>query len=114
MAKKNTFRAEWSGKSPRPYIGDWKLYKNNEDITFMMPTDLRTLPAFTYGEYPVWEEYAYAEFAYVPQFVTDGYRVPEWIQENRTWLDLIVDDDMDYLYLYEAFHKNDFRTSNYI
>ena len=108
---KNKFKTEWTGKEPRLYLGEWKLYKNGNDISFMIPTEQRIIPAFTFGEYGVWEE---QPFVYVHQYVTDGYRIPEWIQRNQEWLKLIVDTDMDYEYIYNAFHKNDFRTSRYM
>lgn len=111
MATKNKFKTTWSGKSPRLYIGEWKITKNGEDVTFFFPTNLRTRPAFTFGEYPVWEEEPYTS---VQQYVTDGYLVPEWIQANMFWLQLIADTDDDYPAIYWAFHENDFRTSCFI
>lgn len=111
MATVNRFKATWTGKPPRPYQGQWIVKKNDKDITFFLPTDLQVQPAFTYGEYAVWEENPYAA---VQQFVTDGYNVPEWIERNKYWLQLMVDDDQDYQSLYLAFHENDFRTSRYL
>lgn len=111
MPAANKFKVEWTGKPPHLYLGEWKIYKNNEDITYFFPTDLRTMPAFTYGEYLVWEE---APFAAVQQFVTDGYPMPEWIMKNKYWLQLMVDDDQDYAKIYLAFHEFDFRTSTYL
>lgn len=107
----NKFKAEWTGLPPRPYEGQWKLYKNGQDVTYFLPTDLRIMPSFTYGEYPVWEE---SPYAYVQQFVTDGYEVPEWIATNLYWLQLVADTDQDYANIYIAFHENDFRTSRYM
>lgn len=108
---KNKFTVKWSGKYPMPYLGEWTIKKNGKDITYFLPTDKRTVPAFTYGEYPVWEENPYAE---VQQFATDGYKMPEWIQRNRYWMQLMCDADEDYAAIYLAFHEFDFRTSRYM
>lgn len=110
-SKKNKFRAEWTGKFPAPYLGEWHLYKNNQLVDQFFPTDKRCIPAFTYGEYPVWEE---CKFAAVQQFATDGYKMPEWIQLNLYWLQLVCDEDEDYASVYLAFHEFDFRTSRYL
>lgn len=110
-SKMNKFKAEWTGKCPCPYKGEWKLYKNGEDITYMMPTVLRSRPAYTCGDYPVWEECPYA---CVQQYVRDGYATPEWIQTNLFWLKLICDSPEDYKNIYITFHESDFRTSRWM
>lgn len=110
-SKPNVFKAEWTGKYPYLYVGEWKLYKNGKDVTFLFPTALRYCPAYTYGEYPVWEE---SPYSYVTQFATDGLQVPEWIQANLYWLPLVADNTDDFLAIYLAFHEFDFRTSRYI
>lgn len=107
----NKYKVEWTGSYPNPYLGEWKVYKNGNNITQFLPTDKRTIPAFTYGEYQVWEE---SQYATVTQFTTDGYKMPEWIRENLYWLQLMADTDADYAALYNAFHEFDFRTSRYI
>ena len=107
----NKFKAEWTGKCPCPYLGEWKLYKNGNDVTYLVPTSFRYRPAYTYGEYPVWEECPYA---YVQQFVTDGCEIPEWIQTNLYWLTLLSDNPEDYRNIYLAFHEFDFRTSKWM
>lgn len=108
---KNKFTATWTGKFPTPYLGEWKVYKNKQEITQFLPTDKRTKPAYTFGEYAVWE---LSPFESVQQFATDGYKMPEWIRENLYWLQLMVDNDEDYALIYLAFHENDFRTTQYI
>ena len=109
--KPNKYKAEWTGKEPCLYLGEWKLYKNNEDVTYLFPTALRHCPAYTYGEYPVWEECPYA---YVQQYVTDGCQIPEWIQSNMYWLILVGDTPEDFKNVYLAFHESDFRTSKWM
>lgn len=109
--KLNKFEAIWTGKFPQPYMGEWRVKKNGKDITQFLPTSLRVMPAFTYGEYPVWETQPYVA---VQQFATDGYAMPEWIMKNKVWLQLMCDADEDYASLYLAFHENDFRTTQFI
>lgn len=108
---KNKFTVEWTGKYPCLWLGEWHIKKNGKSIDQFFPTDKRCIPAFTFGEYPVWEE---SPFHPVQQFVTDGYAMPEWIQLNKYWLQLMVDDDEDYASIYLAFHEFDFRTSRYM
>lgn len=109
--KGNTFKTKWTGRFPRPYLGEWKLYKNGNDVSFFIPTNLRIMPAYTYGEYVVWEE---DPRIMIHQYVTDGYYPAEWIRFNLFWLQLIADTDQDYMNLFNAFHENDFRTSRFL
>lgn len=107
----NKFKAEWTGKCPCKYIGEWKLYKNCEDVTYLFPTALRNRPAYTFGEYPIWEECPYT---YVQQYVEDGLNTPEWIQANLYWLTLVGDNAQDFKSIYDTFHESDFRTSKFM
>ncbi len=107
----NKFKAEWTGKCPCKYTGEWKLYKNSEDVTYLFPTSLRNRPAYTFGEYPVWEECPYT---YVQQYVEDGLNTPEWIQANLYWLTLVGDNAQDFKSIYDTFHESDFRTSKFM
>ena len=51
----------------------------------------------------------------VERILRESYKTNKTvIQQNQEWLKLIVDTDMDYEYIYNAFHKNDFRTSRYL
>lgn len=106
------YKVEWTGECPCKYLGEWKIYKNNNDVTFLLPTALRNRPAYTYGEYPVWEEQPFD--TYVQQYVTDGCHTPEWIQANLYWLVLVGDNPEDFLAIYNAFHEKDFRTSRWM
>ncbi len=111
MAKQNKYTVSWSGKYPTFYLGEWTIKKNNDDVTYFLPTELRTRPAFTYGTYPVWEE---NPFTLVQQWAEDGYQIAEWIRINLYWLQLMADEDIDYATIYNAFHEKDFRTSRYL
>ena len=111
QVKTNKFEAEWTGKFPAPYLGQWKLKKNGKDVSQFIPTDLSVMPMYTYGEYPVWEENPYVA---VQQFATDGYQMPEWIRKNLYWLQLVADEDEDYANLFLTFHSYDFRTTRFI
>ena len=111
MAKANKYKATWSGKQPCPYLGEWTITKNGEDITYFLPSNLRIVPAFTYGTYPVWEE---NPFTPVQQYAEDGFKIAEWIRFNLYWLQLMADEDIDYESIYNTFHASDFRTSRYL
>ena len=110
-SRTNKFKAEWTGKCPCKYLGEWKLTKNGEDVTYLFPTNLRYCPAYTFGEYPVWEECPYT---YVEQYVEDGLNTPEWIQANLYWLTLVGDNAQDFKSIYDTFHESDFRTSKFM
>ena len=109
--KVSKYKAEWTGKYPYQYLGEWKLYRNNTDVSYLVPTCRRYCPAYTFGEYPVWEECPYA---YVQQFAKDGLEIPEWIQANLYWLILVGDTGEDFKNIYLAFHEFDFRTSRWM
>ena len=103
---KSKYVTKWSGIYPDPYRGVWTLYKNGKDISHLIPTHLRAMPMYTYGEYPVY----YLQPGHcIESYVCDGLHAPEWIRHNLYWLMLIADDDLELSSLYEAFHANDWR-----
>lgn len=104
--KKVRFSTTWSGHWPYPYRGHWTLYKNGKDISYMIPTDRRIRPMYTFGEYPVY--YLYPGFPVV-SYVQDGFKAAEWIRYNFYWISMISESDEDLLSLYLAFHANDWR-----
>lgn len=113
------FKAEWTGSYPSLCVGEWKLYRKYEDIledgskdegyddiSNLIPEDLRHEPMDTYGEYNSWcfdENYCERFIDY-----TDGLDFKDWCKENESWIHLIC-DPKDYKSLYEAFNEHDWR-----
>lgn len=103
---KTKYLTEWTGKYPDPYRGMWRLTKNGKDISNLIPTWLRCMPMYTYGEYPVY----YMEPGMpIESFVCDGFKTPEWVRYNLYWINIIADDEAEFADIYEAFHANDWR-----
>lgn len=113
------FKAEWTGGYPSLCVGEWKLYRRyNEylddgtidiwydDISNLIPEDLRHEPMYTLGVYSSW----YFDSDYIEQFedYTDGLDFEEWCKDNESWIHLIC-DPKDYKALYEAFNEHDWR-----
>lgn len=113
------FKAEWTGGYPSLCVGEWKLYRKYEemledgsrdegydDISNLIPEDLRHEPMDIYGEYNSW----YFDENYCERFIdyTDGLDFEEWCKDNESWIHLIC-DPKDYKSLYEAFNEHDWR-----
>lgn len=113
------FKAEWTGEYPSLCVGEWKLYYRHEeyldddtidiwydDISNLIPEDLKHEPMDTLGVYSSW----YFDSDYIEQFedYTDGLDFEEWCKENESWIHLIC-DPKDYKSLYEAFNEHDWR-----
>lgn len=113
------FKAEWTGGYPSLCVGEWKLYRKYEDIledgskdegyddiSNLIPEDLKHEPMCTLGVYSSW----YFDSDYIEQFedYTDGMDFEEWCKENKLWIHLIC-DPKDYKSLYEAFNEHDWR-----
>lgn len=106
------FKAEWTGGYPSLCVGEWKLYHRHEeylddgaidiwydDISNLIPEDLKHEPMDTLGVYSSW----YFDSDYIEQFedYTDGMNFKEWCKENESWIHLICKSEY-YKDLYEA------------
>ena len=113
------FKAEWTGGYPSLCVGEWKLYRRHEeylddgaidiwydDISNLIPEDLKHEPMDTLGVYSSW----YFDSDYIEQFedYTDGMNFKEWCKENESWIHLICKSEY-YKDLYEAFQQEDWR-----
>ena len=113
------FKAEWTGCYPSLCVGEWKLYRKYEDIledgtkdigyddiSNLIPEDLKHEPMNTYGTYEEWE----FDYNYEEQFTSyrHGLKFEEWCKENESWIHLIC-EQKDYKNLYEAFQQEDWR-----
>lgn len=113
------FKAEWTGGYPSLCVGEWKLYRKYEDIledgskdegyddiSNLIPEELRHEPMNTDGQYNSW----YFDENYCERFIdyTDGLDFEEWRKDNESWIHLIC-DPKDYKSLYEAFNEHDWR-----
>lgn len=77
-----------------------------DDISNLIPEDLRHEPMYTDGQYNSW----YFDENYCEQFETyrDGFDYEDWCKENESWIHLIC-DSKDYKALYNAFNEHDWR-----
>lgn len=106
----NKFRAEWSGGYPALCLGEWSLYKNDEDISEYIPEDLRDSHMNTAGVYSEW----YFGDDWIEEFSDyhSGLDCDGWIEENIEWLKQFCDTEEDFKSVYEAFNKSDFRPNS--
>lgn len=113
------FKAEWTGSYPSLCVGEWKLYRKYEDIledgskdegyddiSNLIPEDLKHEPMYTDGEYNRWD----FDENYHEEFETyhAGFDYEDWCNENEWWIHLICKPE-DYKDLYEAFNEHDWR-----
>ncbi len=103
----NEYTTEWTGHYPCLCYGEWKLFRNGEDISDMIPEELRKRSMNTNGEYAMWsfgEDWSEEWDTY-----EDGLSAEEWIKENSEWLSKITEDKAEQEEIYFAFNENDFR-----
>lgn len=113
------FKAEWTGSYPSLCVGEWKLYRKYEeiledgskyegydDISNLIPEDVKHEPMDTYGSYNSW----HFDENYCEQFenYTNGLDFEDWCIENEDWIHLIC-EPKDYKALYDAFNEHDWR-----
>lgn len=106
----NKFRAEWSGSYPARCIGEWSLYKNDKDISEYIPEDLRDSHMNTEGVYSEW----YFGDDWIEEFSDyhAGMDCDVWIKANMEWLKQFCETEEDFVNVYEAFNKSDFRPNS--
>lgn len=100
-------KAVWTGEFPCLCHGEWKLSVDGADVSDLIPEELRYDPMYTFGSYPhwYWDEDGYGEWEYV----TNGKKKDEWIEENAAWLGNIPADPGD---IFDAFNAADFRLNS--
>lgn len=101
------FEAEWSGSYPNLCSGEWKLTCDGEDITNLIPKEIRNEPMGTYGKYSYWflDDYMSEQW----DEYTDGLSCDDWIDKHSVWLENITQDKAELESIYEAFNASDFR-----
>lgn len=113
------FKAVWTGGHQSLCVGEWKLYRKYEDyledgtkdigyddISNLIPEELRHEPMYTDGLYNSW----YFDENYHEEFETyqSGFDCEDWCNENEWWIHLIC-DPKDYKALYNTFNEHDWR-----
>lgn len=101
----NTYKATWSGKYPNLCSGEWKLYKNEEDITHLIPEERRGIEMDTLKSYKQWSFTRDYEVKW--KWVNWGLNKDEWIEENKEWLDKITDSYEEKELIFLAFNEQD-------
>ena len=100
------FRAIWSGAYPNLCSGSWMLFRDDTDISYLIPEEMRKSPMNTFGVYQSWT----FDESYSEQFedYEDGLKCEEWAKANP-WVAKIVNspDELEDLFL--AFQEQDWR-----
>lgn len=101
---------KWTGEYPYHCKGEWKLFLFGDDISYVIPKELRNKPMNTKGTYTRW--FIDREFPDFPlesyEEYEDGLDFPEWIEEN-SWVKNLSTTPDNWKVVYEAFQVNDFR-----
>ena len=101
---KNYFAVEWSSSHLGNLCrGEWSLFWGKdsftgEDISYLIPEEIRREPMYTYGTYnTIWSRYI------------DGMRERDWIKENNYWLNEITRSYYLKKQLFKLFQQEDWR-----
>ncbi len=98
--------AYWSGSYPCLCYGEWTLQVNGNDVSHLIPEDLKNGSMNTYGEYQSWH---FEDWIEMFESYCDGLACNEWIDENKYWIDVITTDMETQEEIFYAIQKEDFR-----
>ena len=98
--------AKWSGRYPTLCYGEWSISVNGEDVSGFIPEELKTSPMGTEGVYRRWR---FKNWEETNEAYVDGFDCPEWINENKYWLDRITTDAKIQEKIFYAIQQEDFR-----
>lgn len=99
-------KALWTGKYPILCDGEWKLYKDDEDISDMISEELRKSEMNTFGCYESWD---FEGKDIVWDVYDNGLDGPDWIKENDYWLNKITSDYQEKMEIFSAIQDEDWR-----
>ena len=99
-------KAKWSGSYPALCHGKWSISVNGEDVSDLIPEELKTSPMGTEGVYMTWH---FENWTEVFEPYEDGLDCDEWIKENEYWLDRITTDAKTQKEIFYAIQQEDFR-----
>ena len=102
-------KAKWSGSYPALCHGKWSISVNGEDVSDLIPEELKTSPMGTEGVYRHWR---FKNWEETNEAYVDGFDCPEWINENKYWLDRITTDAKTQKEIFYAIQQEDFRYSS--
>ena len=94
--------AKWTGCFPCLCQGEWKLFIDGQDVSFLIPWDRRTGPMYTAGTYQEWH---FEDWQEVFEDYEDGLEFEEWLTDNA-WVRDIPAPSLD---IYLAFQSEDWR-----
>ena len=101
--------ARWSGSYPNLCHGEWTLKVDGNNVSGLIPKELRHDEMKTYGTYQSWH---FENWMEVFEDYEDGLVCDEWIAENKYWLDTITNDLDIQEEIYYAINKQDWRAGS--
>ena len=102
--------ARWSGSYPNLCRGEWTLKIGGNDVSSLIPKELRYDEMNTYGTYETW--YFDDNAMEVFEDYEDGLDCDEWIEENKYWLDAIAEDYDTQVKIFKAINEQDWRSGS--
>ena len=102
------YTTEWTGSYPNLCIGEWKLYKDGDEL-FWVEIPFQHKNAETENKYSQWcfDKDWYEQ----DEYYTDGLTADEWIEKYRDWLSFFAPEE-DWRDIYRAFKVNDWRSGS--
>lgn len=82
------------------------MFVDGENVSDLIPEDLRTSSMNIYGTYSSWH---FENWMEVFDDYRDGLEYNEWIEENKSWLDKITTDKDTQELIFQAIQAQDFR-----
>ena len=101
--------ARWSGSYPNLCHGEWTLKVNGNNVSDLIPKELRDGEMNTYGTYQSWH---FENWSEVFEDYEDGLACDEWIAENKYWLDTIANDLGIQEEIFHAINSQDWRSGS--
>ena len=104
------YKAFWSGQRPALCSGEWLLLKDNVEMSFLIPEEIRQVSMDTYNVYEKWNIGEDLSIYYTKY--TDGLTCDDWIKKNLYWLENITNNRKEQEEIYLTFRDNDFRINS--
>lgn len=97
-------KVSWTGEYPHLCAGTWEILLSGEDVSYIIPKNIRFSPMNTEKNYHQWH---FENWLDVWETVHQGLPFNEWLSKNYQWVKKLPLDSSQYNELYDAIRKED-------
>ena len=98
---------EWTGEWPNLCRGNWRIFKNNKNVSEYIPEELKIQPMETRKTYSFWSFDDNYSVEWEDQI--QGLSEKEWIKKNNFWIKNFCENENEKKELFQAIQEKDWR-----